>query len=390
MEAREIFFALLRIVICNDKADESLQAACTPENLEKVYALAKKHDMAHLVGQAISMLDVPKSEAQAKCKKAAVTAYGRYLRLEHDFQQVCQALEEAQIPFIPLKGSVMRNYYPEPWMRTSCDVDILIKKAQMNIAGKVLTETLGYHQDGNTGHDVSFYSPHGTHIELHFDLVEDGRVNGASRILGQVWENVSLRDGYSFWHEMSDEFFYFYHIAHMAKHFESGGCGIRPVVDLWLLDNVVEENHLRRDELLQVGSLLQFATTVRKLSQVWLCGETADPVSVKLQNFLIHGGVYGSITNRVALQTNEKKSRLRYLWSRVFAPYEKLAAYYPILKKHHWLMPIMQVRRWLMLLRPDVLKMAKDELAISRDMEAGTKDGQSALLELLGIAPSSW
>lgn len=390
MEAREIFFALLRTVICNKKADTSLQEACTPEKLEEVYALARKHDLAHLVGQAISMLDVPKSEAQAKCKKAATTAYGRYVRLEHDYQQVCQALENAQIPFIPLKGAVMRAYYPEPWMRTSCDADILIKREQLDIAGNLLTETLGYRQDGNTGHDISFYSPYGTHIELHFDLVEDGRANGARQLLSRVWENVSLRDGYSFWYEMSDAFFYFYHIAHMAKHFESGGCGIRPFIDLWLLDNCVKERQLQRDELLQAGSLLQFATAVRKMSRVWLCGEVADSASENLQNFLLHGGVYGSITNRVTLQTNKKKSRLRYLWSRVFAPYEKLAAYYPILKKHRWLMPVMQVRRWLMLLRPNVFKNAKAELAASKSIDGKKAEQEEDLLKVLGLTPSAW
>ena len=36
---------------------------CTQENLEEVYLLAKKHGLAYLVGQAISMLGLPKSEA---------------------------------------------------------------------------------------------------------------------------------------------------------------------------------------------------------------------------------------------------------------------------------------------------------------------------------------
>ena len=31
----------------------------------------------------------------------------------------CAVLEEAKIPYIPLKGTVLRDYYPEAWMRTS-------------------------------------------------------------------------------------------------------------------------------------------------------------------------------------------------------------------------------------------------------------------------------
>ena len=54
---------------------------------------------------------------------------------------------------------------------------------------------------------------------------------------------------------MTDEMFYFYHIAHMAKHFEEGGCGIRPFIDLWTLDNIKDVDHDKRDELLSRGNL---------------------------------------------------------------------------------------------------------------------------------------
>ncbi|MBO4954226.1 MAG: nucleotidyltransferase family protein, partial [Clostridia bacterium] len=35
------------------------------------------------------------------------------------------------IDFMPLKGAVIRQYYPEPWMRTSCDIDIHVKKDRL-------------------------------------------------------------------------------------------------------------------------------------------------------------------------------------------------------------------------------------------------------------------
>ena len=45
-----------------------------------------------------------------------------------DCVECCNALEKAQIPFVPLKGSVIRKYYPEAWMRTSSDIDVLVHK----------------------------------------------------------------------------------------------------------------------------------------------------------------------------------------------------------------------------------------------------------------------
>lgn len=54
-----------------------------------------------------------------------------YKRMNYEYEQVCDALEKAEIPFIPLKGVVIREYYPEPWMRTSCDIDILVREKNL-------------------------------------------------------------------------------------------------------------------------------------------------------------------------------------------------------------------------------------------------------------------
>ncbi len=390
MNKEAVLFALIRSVICSEAVSEEVKTVCTPVLLEEVYALASKHDLAHLVGQAVSKLDLPQSEALENCKQTAMVAFVRYMRLEHEYQRVCQALEDAQIPFIPLKGAVLRAYYPEPWMRTSCDVDILVKETELGVAAKVLKETLGYRFAEKTGHDMSFFSPSGTHIELHFDLVEDGRANAASQVLRRVWEDTKPWQGYSFWNKMSDALFYFYHIAHMAKHFETGGCGIRPFIDLWLLDNVVNADQRGRDALLRSGELLQFAQAARKLSRVWFGGEAEDPLSGRLQSFLLHGGVYGSVDNRVALQQERKGGKWSYLLSRIFAPYNKLKSYYPVLEKHRWLMPVMQVRRWFMLLRPDVARRAKKEIAASNEAEQSGTDAVGSLLSDLGIHNSLW
>ena len=125
MYTQSVLFQLLRIAVCGEAVTEQLKTACTPEMLEAVYDLAARHDLAHLVGQAASKLDLADSEILEKCKKTAMHALMRYMQLNYEYEQVCQVLEQEKIPFIPLKGSVLRNDYPEPWMRTSCDVDIL-------------------------------------------------------------------------------------------------------------------------------------------------------------------------------------------------------------------------------------------------------------------------
>lgn len=390
MNTKQILFALTQNVIRGETVDDTVVSACTPEMLENVYKLAARYDLAHLIGQAVSKLDLPESEAKQKCTKAAMAAFVRHMRLDFDRQQTCQVLENAKIPFLPLKGSVLQALYPEPWLRTSCDVDILVRREDLEKAVNILVDSLSYKRGVQDTHDVVLQTPSGSYIELHFDLVEEGRANSAKAVLCKVWETATLRDGSSFWFELPDAYIYFYHIAHMAKHFETGGCGIRPFIDLWLLENRAGGDPAQRIELLKQGNLLQFAQATVKLSCVWLDSDAPDPLSQKMEDFLLRGGSFGSVSNRVALHQKARGGSFTYIISRIFAPYEKLKSYYPILEKHRWLTPVMQVRRWLLLLRPSVARMAKSELAANRRSAQQGVDDTSQLLAEIGIQKSSW
>lgn len=270
-------------------------------------------------------------------------------------------------------------------MRTSCDIDILVQHDDLETAILYLVDNLSFVLKKRSIHDVSLLSPAGIHLELHFDLVEDWRANNAPEVLRSVWKNVTLCENSSFCYELSDAFFYFYHIAHMAKHFEDGGCGIRPFLDLWILDHMEGSDHSARNDLLSQGGLLQFAKASWALNAVWFCGQEPDAYTIRMQNFIVYGGAYGSADNRVALQQKKQGGRIGYLFSRIFASRDKLEQYYPILKKHRWLMPIMQIRRWFLMLRPEIARMAKKELVTNTNLDASKADEMSILLNHVGL-----
>jgi len=380
----QIFFAFLRSAIRGTRLTEEEQNTYSPELLDDLFKLSSKHNVSHLLAYAIKQNGLI-TEENTHLEKHIFKAVCRYEQLRYEYEKLCAALETTQIPFLPLKGAVIRNYYPEAYMRTSCDIDILLHRENLDAAISYLRDNLNYTFKERTTHDVSLFSPAGIHVELHFDLVEEGRANNAVDILCNVWENVSLHENSKYWYEMSDSFFYFYHIAHMAKHFESGGCGIRPFIDLWIMDRLDNADFPARDGLLAQGDLLKFATTCRDLSNVWFDSATSNETLQKLQRFLLRGGVYGSTVNRVALQQKSKGGRVRYILSRIFIPHAQLKRYYPILCKHPWLSPLMQVRRWLMLLNPRVAKMAKRELATNKNLDKEKAKEMNLLLHNIGL-----
>lgn len=387
MEQRknELFFALIRSAVCDTKLGEAELLSCKEELLPELLAVSKKQDLGHLLVLGLKRNGIIFQSDAINFEKIMMQAVVRYEQINYDFNQICQVLEKACIPFIPLKGSVLRKYYPEPWMRTSCDIDILVHKKDLNAAIECLVNTLHYQETGRATHDVSLYSPQKIHVELHFDLVEEGRANNAIKELNKVWDNVELCDGFGSKYEMSDEYFYFYHIAHMAKHFETGGCGVRPFLDLWLLDKIDGASQNNRDELLSSAGLLQFANVSRKLSKVWFSNENMDDLSMQMQSFIFNGGLYGSSDNRVAIQQKRKGGKFGYILSRIFVPQAKLKRYYPILEKHPWLMPVMQVRRWFMLLRPDVARMAKREISSNGNIKKSKAEEMNVFLDNIGL-----
>ncbi len=304
-KTEQLFFALLRSAIRGIKLTDNEINYYSADVFRDLLKMSSKHDIANLLVLGLrdnKLIDRNGIETQRYILK---TAY-RCEYMQNEYKNLCDVLEKAQIPFIPLKGSVIRQYYPENWMRTSCDIDILIHESDIEKAKSILIDRHGYTDHGKGSHDVSLFSPKGIHLELHYDLILDGEANKSAIVLSNVWNAVVVKKGYEYFYEMPDDLFYFYHIAHMAKHFENGGCGVRPFIDLWILDHIDSVDISKRDSLLKDGELLTFANVARKLSRVWFDSEKHDNVTQQTEEYILRGGVYGTNTNRVMLQQQKK------------------------------------------------------------------------------------
>ena len=379
-----IVFTILRLVFYGNRTGSLNKKLLTESSLREVIKLASKHDIAHLIAYGM-INDLQDEDIKQHLQQIVFRAVYRYERMNYEYKQVCDALEKAEIPFIPLKGAVIREYYPEPWMRTSCDIDVLINEENLQKAESILVDEYGYVFHGKGSHDISLFSPTNVHIELHYDLVEAGRANDSSNVMKNVWVASTIRDGFCFLHEMSDEMFYFYHIAHMAKHFENGGCGIRPFIDLWILDEIQDADIEKRDKLLQQGNLLKFANAARKLSRIWFSNEPYDYISQQMEDYILRGGVYGNNENRITVQQQKKGGRIKYALSKIFLPYDIIKFHYPILQKHKWLTPFMEVRRWFKLVFCGHAKRTLNELKFNQTISADQADATKNFLENIGL-----
>ena len=384
-ETSKVMFALLRSAVCGDLLSSEEISLHIPDMLPEIMSLAQKHDVIHLIVFALKkngLLDEGNKNLESKMLIAVYSLE----KLNYELTKLCAALEQAEIPFIPLKGSVLRQYYPEPWMRTSCDIDVLVHEEDLQRTVSYLSDNLGYRRESQNSHDISMFTQGGAHIEVHYDLVEDNRANSAAAVLKQIWNIAVKHDGCNYQYEMPDEMFYFYHIAHMAKHFVgTGGCGIRPFLDIWVLNHRVSFDREKRANLLSDGGLSVFAKQAELLSEVWFGNAEHTEITGQMEEYILRGGVYGTTTNRVAVQQQKQGGKVRYALFKIFIPYDVIKFHYPILQKHKWLTPIMEVRRWGKLIFCGHLKRTVKELkynnTISEDVAAKTW----ALLKNVGL-----
>ena len=364
MTTETVLFALLRAAVCGETLNNGIKEACTPEMLRSVYCLSSQHDLAHLAGYALEKLGLPDSQELEKFREATQKAIYRYVRLDHECGRIRTTLEEARIPYMPLKGAVLRQYYPEPWMRTSCDVDVLVREETLDRAVEAL-ERQGWAVKGKKNfHDISLYAPSGIHLELHFNIKEC--MENLDPTLEKVWDHGAPVAGERYEYRQTNEFLLFHLLAHMAYHFVSGGCGVRTFLDIWLLKQQLSLDEKELQELCNAAELETFRGNVWALTDVWFGGKAHTAMTAQMEAFVLNGGVHGSLPNRVMMDQAKIGGKTKNFINRVFMPYDSLKINYPVLEKHKWLTPLFQVVRWIRTLFNGRMKRSLRELRLNQ------------------------
>lgn len=384
----KLLLPIIRAGILDSCLSDAQKSVIDEKLLIETYKLAREHDYGHVLYSVLKKERIPlQTEAFAKeLKKAYNLAIYRYSMLSFEAAQLSDTLEKNGIKHMLLKGAVIREHYPSPWMRTSCDIDVLLDEADAEMAKDVLIRDCSYIFEGKTSHDIALFNANKhVHIELHYELIEKNRVAKIDDVLENPWQSASLANARSYTYEMSPEMFYFYHIAHMAKHFQDGGCGIKTIVDLWIIHNRMSYDEQKANELLEKGALLPFANAMRKLSRIWLDGEEYDDFSKELETYIVEGGVYGTLENKVAVHQIKKGSKFKYALSKIFLKYDQLRFHYPVLNKHKWLFPFCQVRRWFKLLFRGGVKRSLHELELNKNVSSEQNAKTMEMLNSLGL-----
>ena len=422
------FINILRQEICGrvaraDGADaggdtaKSLDSSCADASERSaVFALAKKHKMDGVIAR--HFIDEEKaSGAETAQAGGTETAQARAANTAQASESLCaqmqrsldtelfraatfdiemaamdEALTRKGIDYVPLKGAVIRDFYPEKWMRSSKDIDILVRPEDKERATKVLSQIPGYKLLKKTAHHNIFGTSNGWMIELHFMLTD--HANPGTPLLKRAWEFVRCGDVTGAADAASEatvaaahartftaEFFYTYFMYHMAHDFVSGGCGIRPLLDLYLMRS--GEPGPACHAMLREAELETFAEQMEQLSK-GLFGETLSISDEQktILDYIFVSGANGSEFNAQIMQRAREKDGSSYAKNRIFISDDELTRRFPSFPEHKWARPFYQIARWGKSL---FAGRAGSKLSQIKEMSEGGDAAAGEMLDCLGL-----
>ncbi len=285
--------------------------------------------------------------------------YGMGYRRFAQAERLFGVLEQNSIPYLTVKGSVVKDYYPVGELRTFSDIDILIKTEDRQRLHELML-TLGYKAtvDGEPIYsyrrDTEFYE---IHTEMMYENIKD--TFDYRDYFSSMWQKAVYTGGVAY--ELKPEDHLIYLIAHIAKHIGYAGAGIRMYLDLAAF-MIHFSNHFDWDYVFSEMNkikLLKFTDVVfTAVEEQFGIGpnyafEHADKELVdKLIMTSIRGGTYGfknQSSGAVTLKktgSGENVSKINALRVKLFPSADVLEPRYQYLTDRHWLLPVAWVERW--------------------------------------------
>lgn len=300
---------------------------------------ARAHKLEALAYDGLQKNNIPIPEATQQYLSAAyMQAIFRDTQMEHLRGKLQAELEEAQVRHIFLKGSVLKYDYPEPALRTMCDMDILVYAADFaKIDG--IAKALGGQGMPGDGNHRNYAFPGGVAVEFHPNLLHHATPIGTD--INPGWQYA--KEAACCAMELTEEGFYLNTLCHLANHFVAGGVGVRFVLDVWVnrhlrkpqADRAFVEKELRR------FGLWDFAKNIEALAEVWFGDEQTTPLLQELGAYILTSGSHGIESRAMlnALSLSPGGNRTSALLKKAFYPRAELEDRFPWCKGKPWLLP---------------------------------------------------
>ena len=344
MEAQQkIFFDFLQFCI---KTVAEIPASVKDADWKVMYAIAKKQALIGVLFHGIKQLPkelAPDAGLLMQWMGMAQKIRQQNIRLFLDSAKVCKKFKEVGFRNCILKGQVNALLYPDPYMRTSGDIDIYLdggRNRVMQYINKVCpNQVMRYHHvdfpvmksaiEVHFTPSYMFFPVHNRRMQKRFKKVMDLQCSNI----------VTLPDGYGEITVPTTSFNVIYILSHLYRHVFTEGIGLRQLLDYYFvlvkwhtdLTNLTESNK-SLPQMMQISTDLDALRHELKYLGLWkfagavmyVLHETLGlpeekmiaPIDVNEGRFLLaeimQEGNFGHYDTRLGSKENEGKFH-RYL-----------------------------------------------------------------------------
>lgn len=308
-------------------------------NESDLYKLAKKHNLSNfLYNWSINNC---KSE---KIKEKINIDYN--LQIAKDTNQTFELdnlldkFEKNDIKVVLLKGVIIKDIYPENYMRQMGDIDIYVDENNFEKASQIMIN-IGYKEFFDYEKHLVFKKEPFVYVEMHKKLVTDRDVG--HEYLNNIWPLCVKYKDYQNIYELSLEDAYFFAIVHLIIHFKFTGISIKDVLDIYLYNETYKNklDYNKIDKTLKKFNILEFENNIKNIAYKWFDEKNENDFN-DIENFILNGY---NIENQVNYFIGKNGTKTKYLINLFFPKYKIMEEKYPILQKFPILLPITWIHR---------------------------------------------
>ena len=312
----------------------------------EVFRLADIHDVGGIIANQLKLLNEdykPKNEYNSYFNQMLGYAVKNNAQRERAFLKLKSFLVKNDIEHIFVKGIIIKEYYYIPELRTSGDIDVIVRPEAL----KKFTELAR-----TEGFKITKISSDTVTLNI---LNVEVEVHNNSDVLVDYFDGIfSLceRDNLEYKLNFNDHLFYV--LCHIIKHIIYRGAGVRMLLDVDIMLRREEADLKRVLELSSEYNIEKAVKVILSLCSYWFNTPVEKYYDFtenktllnKLEIVFIDGGSFGFYSNPIPLKYyRNSNSKLGIFLKLAFPSKDYLKNCYPYYKNNHLLYPVARINR---------------------------------------------
>ena len=331
-----------------------------PIDWPAVWNLAKRHHLEAMVYSSNN--DSIPDELKDEMSQTYAWTQSRTILQGHYIQAIETALSDNNIPYALQKGSILRNDYPNQFMRFMSDIDFYIRP-EYRARIRDCMESVGGVFKGTESGDEQFLFDNRIGVEFHGRLLYRKTDAGIENY--PDWSFVDETKN-----RLTEEGYALNLIGHVVHDLAGGGPGIRYILDLWVYKNrhQPQPDWSIIEERLRTDGINEASRNLLALSEYLFGSREETPLMLEMMEYVLKGGLHGDYKRGIAVEAG--KGRGSAIKKQVFRNRVEYENRYPWLQEYPFLLPIawgLRIRQSVKT-HPDIIKSwMKSIIDVSQD-----------------------